>query len=331
MNFLTQYKEHPKSLTKVYESMPQWDNGQIYGKECIFKVENWGHVKMFFLNFTLTPSGITSVALPTSPYLIENVFLECNGVAFCRANTTYTIARIDDLKGSGLYDQIMNSSSVSGTFDSAQTVSLPLFFFVIDRQVFDPSLINNLTVRVITKRDRQSMGMGLDLSGMNITLTTLYNQAIDKQGFMTPCSPLKNFYNIMTDEYVVSAGTNNFVAKLNSPSKVKNLFFMIRRQSDAGILVRITSVKIRFTNGQESTFSNLNNFTLSDTDGRNDGSTFKVEMEDYIKLNGNMRPTLATVYYSTAFNSNLYIVYEYESMISSENGNLLETFEESVW
>ncbi len=329
MDNMQQYPDAPRSLTRIIDSSPQWSNyAPVFGNETIFKVENWGLIKSMFLKFTVVPPSAIDFALPTSPYIIENVFLESNGIAFARVNTTYTLSRIDSLSGSGLYNRIIAASSISGTFDSVQTISMPLFFFAIDGQVFDPSTINNLTVRVTTKSSAAAMGFSGDPTSISVKLTTIYDQG--SSASRLSCPPLKNFYGITQDQYAVSAVSSQSIVSLANPSKVKSLIFMIRRNANGSTIAPISSVKLRFSDGSESSFDNLTNYNINGPqDGTNDGSTFKVSL-DYLKMNRNMNPVQATVNYSALYESTLFVVYEYISELLIENGNVLETFTQRI-
>ena len=332
MNNLVQYPEHPKGLTKIIEQAPQLDNYAVFGKECVFRIENYGSVKMLFLKFTVTPSAATTYPIPSAHYLIENVFLESNGVAFARLNTTYAISRTDLLSSSALYTQIVNSSSFSGTFDAVQTITLPLFFYAIDGQMIDLSHYKNLSVRVITRRNKEQMGLSLDPTSIGIRLNITYEQMINKKGMFVEQPRLTNSYNITEDRFFVATGTSVYRANLNNQSKVKSLIFMCRRISNEGTVVPISSVKLTYTNGQSDVFDNNTNFNLSDKFiGTNTGSTFRISFDDYVKINGNMNPIIAEVSLGALVDSILYIVYEYESKILDNEGFLMETFDESLY
>lgn len=337
MNNLSLQSNGPETIEYIHESVPQWDNGTILNKNCVFRLENYGLVKMMFLKISVVPDGATDYPIPSSPYIFENIFLECNGVAFARVNTTYNLSRIDDLQNTGLYNKILNSSSFSGTFDSTQEISLPLFFYVIDGQRFNVSDYDNITIRAITKSSIASMGLSVEPLSITVKLLTIYDQFKAEPPKMT----LKNYsqgerggalsYNITSETHTVANLDTSKTIKLNNQSKVKSLRFMIRTNANAGIAVLIDRVKLRYTNGTEADYNNLTNFNFSSTGGTNDGKIFKIEMNSYTKINGNMNPTSATVYFSSLYTATLYVVYEYYSEIIEEGRMLMETFSESLF
>lgn len=337
MNYLSLQSNGPQSIEYTHESGPQWDNGQVFNANTVFRLENYGLIKMLFIKMTVTPSAATSYPAPSSPYIIENVFLESNGVAFARVNTTYTVSRIDQLYGSGLYDKMIRACNFTGTFDSVQTVSLPLFFYVIDGQTLDVSNYDNVTIRVTTKSTRQQMGLGADPTSISLKLVTIYNQYRNNShgdhGVINsvPVLPLKNSYNITSENFPILTGETSKIVGLNNQSKVRSLIFMIRRNADARIAGLISGVKLRYTNGTEETYDNLTNFNLSDNEGTNDGKMLRIKLNSFTKMNGNMNPVTATVYNTALADSTLFIVYEYSSVILESNRMLMETFEESLY
>lgn len=337
MNNLSQYSDSPKTLNKVYESVPQWDSGGIFGRNMTFVVENYGLVKMMFLKITIEVDVATSAPTPISPYIFENIFMESNGIAFTRQTTTYSISRINDLSGSGVGDQILNAASFDTTKGSG-TITLPLFMFPIDGQVFNPGLYKNLTVRAVTKQTKEQMGFSINPTSISVKLVAIYEQGAN---FLLTCPPLTNFYNMTQDIYTITTGatqpTGSYVVNLNNPSKVKSLIFMMRKVSEAGALKRITSVKLDTTTQTLGTFDNLTNFYLGTNNGANDGSSFKIKLDSYIKLNKNMNPAKATITFQDVIpdppatsDYYLYVVYEYESVIEDQDGFLMENFEQSI-
>lgn len=327
MNNLNQYPDAPRSLEYENISMPSWDSGTVFNKNTSFIVENYGLVKMFFLLITVVPDGATVYPSKTAAYIIENVFLECNGVPFCRANTTYTLHRIDATKSSGLFDKLERSTTLQGTFDSVQTIALPLFFCVIDQKTFEVANYDNITVRVTTKANKEAMGFSIDPLSLSFKLSTNYDQIIGKSSIS---SELKDTYNITSESYPILALETSKSIKLGNPSKCKSLIFMIRANSTARIAVSINSIKIRFTNGQEKTYSNLTNYNFSNIYGDNDGTIFTIDY-DYLKLNGNMNPVECTVYFASLYDATLFVVYEYHSIIMNKGKMLMESFEQSLY
>lgn len=328
MENLAQYAEKPKSLVKTLEQMPQWDNNAIYNKHCTFKLESYGLIKMLFLKFTIDTDLASNFPIPTSPYLIDDVSLLSNGIPFAKINTTYTLARIDRLTGSSLYDQMVNACTVQeDPLVSPQTVSLPLFFYAIDGQMINPSDYQNLTVSVRTKGSRQAMGFDEDLTRMDIKLFMVFEQMETY-----PSYSLKNSYNIAQDVTVIPAGRSTTVVKLNNPSEITSLIFMLRKQSDNGSIGVINNVKVDCPTGNIGTFDNLTNFSLNSSVGVNNGSTFQIDFTEYIKANKNMFPLICTVsHVSTGIDAyNLFVTYEYTSTIVNNNGFLFEQFGEKL-
>ena len=327
MENLTQYKQHPKSLVKTVEQQPQQDNYAIYNKQCTFKLENYGLIKMLFLKFTIDTDLVSSFPIPTSPYLINDVSLNCNGMSIARANTTYTLSRIDRLKGTSLYDQMINACTIQeDPWVGPQTISLPLFFWPIDGQMFNPADYQNLTVSVITKTSKEAMGFEEDLTLNNIKLFTIYEQM---ESYVK--KPLKNSYNITQDLTRVASGVSRTIVKLNNPSEILSLNFMLRKVSNGGVIGIINSVVVDCPTGNIGTFDNLTNFDLNTSVGKNDGSTFQIDFSEYIKSNRNMFPLICTVNHATTGEAyDLYTTYEYRSVILEENGFMLETFDEML-
>ena len=328
MNNLVQYSDAPKYLNKIHESVPQEDNGSVLNKNCRFVVENYGLVKMMYIKFTIVPNGVTTCPIPTSPFLIENVFLECNGMPIARTNTTYTLNRIENSPVVNLTNQFLEASTISGgSFTDSATISMPLFFWTIDGQLFNPGLYKNLCVRVVTKSSIASMGFNVLPLSLSVKLVTIYNQG---SNFKLECPPLKNPYNITQDVLNVAGGNTSVRTALNNPSKIKALIIMARNQSDASISSLITQVKVDTTTQTLGIFDNLTNMTISTPGNSSSGATFRVQFDEFIKMNRNMNPVFITVFGNFLSASNLFIVYEYESEIEDSNGMLMETFSQKI-
>lgn len=330
MENLVQYKEAPKSLVKTIEQSPQWDNYQIYNKNCVFKVESYGLLKMLFLKFTITPNTDSTYAIPTSPHIIENASLLSNGIAVASVNTAYTLARIDRLVNSSLYSQMIAASTVTGTgdplvFTGTQTISLPLFFFAIDGQMINPNDYQNLTVSVRTKSSRGAMGFDEDIASLSVKLFAIYEQ----MEVYPEKRVLQNPYNVAQDVTLVASGVSKTIVKLNNPSEILYLIFMLRTVSDSAVAVTITNVVVDCPTGNVGTFDKLTNFTLNNSNAVSNAQTFQIDFSDYIKANKNMFPLICTVNHATTTEAcSLFVNYEYRSDIIDNNGFLFETFEE---
>lgn len=328
MNNLDLQMVKPKSVEYIHESNPVWDSLGPFNKKSTFRIENYGHLKMLFLKIKVTTNVDTTYASPSSPYLFQNVFLESNGMPFATLNTTYTLSRIDSLFGTGLYNKMIRSSTFQGTLNGTQTVTLPLFFYVIDNQNFDPSKYDNITLTCITKSNREKMGFGANPTILTVKLVSIYDQYPSGQA---PNISLKDSYNILLEENDLDFLASEKTIKLNNQSKVKSLIFMARSSANAGTSFLISAVKLRYTNGTEELYENGTNFNLNDDNGTNDGKTFKITMNSFNKFNGNMNPVVATVYYQAGITGVLYLVYEYDSVIIDSNRTLTEVFEESLY
>ena len=106
---------------------------------------------------------------------------------------------------------------------------------------------------------------------------------------------------------------------------------MIRDNANSGLAVLVNSVKLRYTNGTEVLYENSTNYNLQSFNGSNDGKVFKITMNSFTKMNGNMNPVTATVNFGSLYTATLYVVYEYESVIEEQGRMLLETFPESLY
>ena len=327
----------------VYES-PVFDNYQTYGKNCVFRLDNsnLGIIKMMFLIFTLKSSSSVNArnyTTPTSPYLIKNVFLESFGNPIANVTTSYTLGRLDE-ENTDLYQQMVAGASLSGATltDTPQTISLPLFFFAIDGQELDTRKYKNLTVRLLTKDNYSDMGF----SG-NIVITDVRLKCVFKDPMLYKEVAIGHSYNIQREirDITASATTNNVETfYVNNSLIVSNLYFMIRKASNASLKGSIKSIRLTSPNREVGIYDNLTNYELRSENNANFGNTFCINFSDrYLKeydnliTNGTLSPLKIEVTYDAASigDYKLYTVFEYLSLLKEGPDNMLtEVFDRSI-
>lgn len=313
----------PKSITNG----PQRDNYQIYNKECVFDVPDYGYIETFFLYFTITPSANSSYATPTSPYLINQVFLEQKGSIIAKTTTLYQLYRYDQLP-KRFYDQVVTSSNVSNPFDATQTISMPLFFYTNDGQYLDPRHYKNLSIRVLTKGSSAEMGFNQTLTQLDVQLKINYK-------VYNVYQPIKltNSYNIYQNTfYDVPASSTQKTINLVLPFNIVNVIFMLRSVVDASNKGNISKVAVRDATGITNEYDELTDFSLNNQRLGAESSTFVVNYGsrysniDFIKMNGNMKPLKFTIDYAlpNADPYQLFVCVEYISEIEDMDGMLYE-------
>lgn len=318
-------------MNTVIDQTPQWDNQQIYNKECLWTIENYHRIKMMYIVFELAPINATTptVIRPTSPFLIENVQLESNGVPIARVSTTSTMARID-MTNSNLYQRILNGCNITGLFDSSRTISLPLFFWPIDNQELDTRIYQGLTVRLRTKASFTEMGFSSGLGSLNAKLRVLYTQDL-------PLLPLdlKQSYNIYENlKYLVTSTSSSYSVMVSVPYNVIRIFALIKNNTDK-LFYNIDRIVVTKPNGKRYVFDEKTNYYLNDVNGANDGSSFVININDLHQdaseiFNRNKAPLNLLFEYTpnVAGNGTLNLAFEYRSDIQenkTDNGiNLLE-------
>lgn len=317
---------------KIIYQTPQWDSGGIYNREVVFKLEQYGLVKMIFLVFECTPDAAADYPLPSSPYLIQNVALESFGNPIAHNTTSYILGRMDEVDVD-LYNQMADGCNFKGTFDSAQTVSLPLFFWCIDGQMLDTFKYPNLTIRCQTKSSALQMGLTEELVAMNIKLKVLYDQP--SKGVGIP-RELKNPYNVyritVPSIRSITDAVETRTVKLNVPYEVCNLYFMLRLEDNAAVKGIVKSVKLSTPTHEIGVFDDITNYYLGERNSANSGNTFAIQLasryakrDDYLNFNGSQNPTLAEVsFIGGAGNYTLFVAFEYYSNIIESDGMLLE-------
>lgn len=320
----------PKIITQV----PQWDSGGIYNREVVFRLEQYGLVKMIFLIFEVTFQAGSTVPSPTTPYLISDVALESFGNPIAHVTTSYTLGRMDELD-TDLYNQVLASSTISGPFGTAKTASLPLFFWAIDNQRIDTFKYPNLTIRCRTKSSAAAMGVSLDLSAMNIKMNVLYDQKRAVDYVPVSLENPYNVYRIIKRNLPVSVVNTEYTAqvKINVPFEVSNMYLMLRKASNAITKGVIHSVKLSTPTHVIGTFSSITNYFLNERNSANSGNTFAVQLanrrkkrDDYLTFNGTENPTLAEITYSCSVAEpfDLYIALEYYSTVVFKDDMLVE-------
>ncbi len=304
------------------DSVPQWANGQIYNDEMVFTVENYGHIKMMFLLFSVTPSVNSSYSSPTSPNLFQNVQLESNGVPIARMTTTSCLARIDNNQLN--YDKIISATTLVPPFNSVQTVSLPLYFWCFDGQELDTSKYTNLQVRVRTKASFSAMGFNNGLSGLSAKLRTVYCQENHSAELQ-----LSKAYNVYSPfEYSLATGTTKHNLSVSVPFNIRAIFMMIRYTGR--LKGNINGVVLKKPNGKTYTYNDNTDYFLNSVRGDVDGNTFSIIIDNTEIFNGTKAPLSMEVTYDTlTANATLYVSYEYNSEIIENKGpygtHLLET------
>lgn len=317
---------------KIIMEVPQWDNYQTYNKDCSFKIENYGLIKMLFLEFTVTGTGQT-FPTPSSPYLVKDIALESFGSPVCHVTTSYMLGRIDE-SPSDIYNQIVTGASFSGAnLSGTETVSLPLYFFVIDGQKFDARLYKNLTVRVRTKDNYSEMGFSGNITIDSIRLKVVYE---DPKLYVT--MPLKHSYNVYREVFdivstQIAPNLNVASVKINNPYIISNLYFMIRKSSNAAIKGLIKSIKLTYPNNEIGVYDNSTNYSLNSTNNANMGNSFVIQLadrykkgSDYFQPTGQNAPLIAEITYSVSdVNSyKLYVASEYYSDLVETDGMIIE-------
>lgn len=331
---------YPRYLNMTQTVYPIQDDNSVYNSTKVFKVPQNIYASTFFLVFTITPDTTATYATPTSPMIIENVFLESAGSIIAQTTTTYTLYRIGKSE-TLLYNQIVAGATLSGTFNSAQTITLPLYFYTNDNQLLDTRKYPDLSIRLITKGTSAEMGF-------NQTITDLETKLKVNYIFPKVYRPLqlKNSYNIIQVPYSVGlSGSSSIDFLLNVPYKVVTIIVMGRRTSSASLKANITSVRLRYNNGTESVYESNSNFSLNDYNPSDDGSNFVIpfgttdrsasnnddlftSVNDYLLLSGAMNPVKMTVNYDTlAGDARFFVCFEYLSEIEEIplKGNIAET------
>lgn len=320
----------PKFITQV----PQWDSGGIYNREVVFKLEQYGLVKMIFLVFEVTFQAGSTVPSPTTPYLISDVSLESFGNPIAHSTTSYILGRMDELD-TDLYNQVLSSSTITGPFGTAKSASLPLFFWAIDNQRLDTFKYPNLTIRCRTKDSAAAMGVNLDLSAMNIRLNVLYDQTSTADYVPRALSNPYNVYRLIVRDLPVAATNTEYqtTVKINVPFEVTNMYFMLRKASNSITKGIISSVKLSTPTHVIGTFNSITNYFLNEKNSANSGNSFAIQLadrykkrDDFLTFNGAENPTLAEVTYScgVAEPFDLYIALEYYSNIVFKDDMLVE-------
>lgn len=325
---------------KILYQSPQHDNYQVLGKDVVFKLENYGLIKMIHLIFEVIPQiiieGINvitpslTVPIPSSPYLIENVELQSYGNTIANLSTSYILGRYDEMD-SDLYKQVLDGSNLPSPLTKAATVSLPLFFWTIDNQMLDTFKYPNLTIRATTKSKLSEMGFTLGtLNAINIKLKVVYDQ---QPMLMYKPVALKNPYNIYRSVMPVPYLATSTTVKLNVPFKVCNLYFMMRAQLYGNIKKQIDSIKLTSPTGEIGTYDGLTNYFLGEKNSANFSNTFAIQLHsrydnsgEYLVINGQQNPLIAELSFSAlAADFYLYICYEYYSnIVEGDNGMLIE-------
>jgi len=324
---------------KIIYEVPQQDNYLTYGKNCVFSLSdsNYGLAQMMFLEFTVTGTG-QNYTTPSSPYLIKQVLLESYGTPIANVTTSYTLGRIDE-EDYDLYNQIISGATFSGaTLNGTQVVSLPLYFFAIDKQKLDTRHYKNLTVRVLTKDNYADMGF----SG-NITINKVRLKVVYEDPKLYKITPLNHFYNMNRNitEITADALTGNVVQlKINNPYIVSNMFFMIRKVSTASLKGTIKSIKVTYPNNEIGVYDALTNYQLGSEHGANYGNTFAIQLadryvkeEDFFQATGQNAPMMVEITYDVSVigDFKLYTAVEYYSdIIEGPDGLLMEQIKGSL-
>jgi hypothetical protein len=216
-------------MQRIIDVSPQHTNYETYNNETLFRLENFGLIKMMFLIFDAYSSDASDVAipLPSSPYLIESVTLESEGSPIGRVDTTYTLSRLDELS-EDLYKQVGDGCNFPNPLDeSTARVSLPLYFSAIDGHVIDALKYTNLWVRCLTRSDFASMGLDKSITITDTKLRIIY----DQPRTYVPI-PLKIDYNSYPlNKISLVAGSTEYTVKMNVPYDISNIYFMIDRKS----------------------------------------------------------------------------------------------------
>lgn len=312
--------------------MPQMDNYQIYNKEVQFTLENYGLINMMFLEFTAQAGGATNYPYPSSPYLIKDVSLNSFGNPIAHITTSYTLGRLDELD-SDLYQQIIQGSTFNRDLTTSQSISLPLFFWVIDGQKLDTKKYPNLTIRATTKDSYTDMGFSSGLTSLSVRLKVIYD---DPKLYKEVA--LKNSYNVFRVKYPITStveGSNDFIIKINNPYKVSNMYFMLRKTSSAKIKGEITKIELSTPQGSIGIYDDLTNYYINKKNSANFSNTFAIQLadrykqeEDYFQLTGQNNPMIAKITFNIAGGLSgaydLFVASEYYSNIVESNGMLLE-------
>lgn len=322
---------------KIIYQQPQQDSGGIYNRETVFKLENYGLIKMIFLIFEVRPNAVSAYATPSSPYLIQDVSLESFGNPIAHNTTSYILGRMDELD-TDLYNQVVDGCNYSEPFDQQRlnVVSLPLFFWCIDNQLLDPFNYPSLTIRCRTKASFDDMGFSIPLRDMNVKMKVFYDQSSSNL-YKIP-KQLKSSYNVfrtITSGLVgdVAGATYTHISKLNVPFEVCNVYMMLRLSENARTKGVITSVKLGTPTHEIGTFDNITNYFLGEKNSANSGNTFAIQLanryakrNDYMNFNGQQNPTIAEITYKVDLvgTYNLYIAFEYYSNIVESDGMLFE-------
>jgi hypothetical protein len=316
---------------KIIYQVPQQDNGKMFDREVLFKLEAYGLIKMMFLLFDVVPNGLTNYVLPTSPYIIQNVFLESSGNPIANLTSSYLMGRFEELERDN-YDEIKEGASPIGAFNALTTLSLPLFFWTIDRQMLDPFKYPNLTIRATTKSTYQQMAFSIAPLSMNIRLKVIYEHMAPGMALYKPVE-LKNPYNAYRTTFPVGFPSTRTTVKLNTPFKACNLYFMIRPTENSILKSEIKSITLASPTGIIGTFENRNNYYIGKTNSANYGNVFAIQLgsrysiedDQYLQFNGQQNPMIATIeHQSTGAPSTLFVVHEYISNIVQKDGLLLE-------
>jgi hypothetical protein len=317
---------------KIIYANEQMTNYQTYNRNSLFTIEPYGLVNMMFIEFTIKAKvGSITFPAPTSPYLIKDVSLESFGSSFSRVTTSYTLGRMDE-EDSDLYSQIISGATCIGAnLSGPQKVTLPLYFYVIDRQKLDARKYKNLQVRLTTKDTVLDMGFsGGDVEILDVRLKIMY----DDPKLYTEIS-LKNSYNVYRVTEIIDAGAlENVVSiKLNNPFVISNIYFMIRKNTTASIKGLIKSIKLTYPNNEIGIYDNQSNYYLNKTNSANFGNTFAIQLasrykreQDYFQPTGQNAPLIAEITYTVTITGDykLFIASEYYSNIVESDGMLLE-------
>jgi len=320
--------------SKIIYEVPQQDSSGTYNRHAVFKIQNYGLVKMLFLEFTVTGTGQTFTT-PSAPYIIKDVSLESFGNPIGHVTTSYTLGRIDESQ-KDVYDQIVAGSTFTGlNLNGTQTVSMPLYLSLIDKQKLDARKFKNLTVSVRTKDSFVEMGF----SG-NVTLESVRLRVVYEDPKLYIESPIKHSYNVYRETIDITSenitpNANTQIIKINNPYIISNLYFMIRKANNGADKGLIRSIKLTYPNNEIGIYDIQTNYSLNSTDNANFGNTFAINIadryikgSDYFQPTGQNNPLIAEITYLVADAPaayKLYVASEYYSeLVEGPDGLLIE-------
>lgn len=326
---------------KIISEIPYQDNLQTLGRDTLFSFGgNYGLVKMMFLEFIVTGTGQT-YPTPTSPYLIKDCSLRSYGNSISHVTTSYTLGRIDETQ-SDIYNQIVTGATCTGATltGASQIITLPLYMYVIDKQLLDTRRYKNLSLRVTTKDSYADMGFNGAITINSIKLKVIY-----KDPSLYVETPLKHSYNVYREVKTITSTAitpNENVERviINNPYKISNLIFMIRKSNNSSIKGNIKSIKLTFPNNEVGIYDSKSNYSLNSTDNANFGNTFSIQIadryimsEDYVFPTGQNAPMYAEITYlvGDVADYKLYVACEYYSDIKEgSDGILIEETPNSI-